>query len=133
MNKTLIEQIEEIDEQIRVLKNKRSTLSDRLSENGSFKERLQAWQDDTRKVNVRYFMSGYKLPNLVNYCTDREIGRSETIFIGRCFEYEIGRILDEEDDNVWQNKDSEFYVSPRKIKCLEEAINENMDSFTFDY
>lgn len=132
MNKTLIEQINEIDDQIRALQNKRSILSDQLQANASFKERLEAWVNDTRRCNVRYFMKYYKLPNLVEYCEKHEVGRNETVFISERFEEEIYTILDE---NEWQTTDkkSDFYVSPLVIKCLEEAISENMESFTFDF
>jgi hypothetical protein len=132
MEKTITEKIIDIDNQIRVLEIKRFNLVDQLNTNGSFLEKLKAWDFNTRKGNASYFMKSSVLPNLVKYCSQHEVEKGTTIFIDQRFEIEIGTILDEEN---WQTTDkkTEYYVSPLVIKCLEEAIKENIVSFTFDY
>ena len=133
---TLIEQIEFIDKQIIELQENRSILAKQLAESAyTFEEKLQAWVNCNEKINGRYYMIGYELPNIVKYCKKNEIDKNSTIFLEGEFEEEIGTILDNIIDQYmdWKTPDSKYYISQEIISCLEEAIKNNLGSFTFDY
>ena len=132
MNKTIIEQINDIDSEIGDLQTKKALLVQKLSKSDSFVERLRAWSIDEDRINYRSLIDKKEHPKLRGYYDEhRDMNRYRTYFIEDDFEDELYTILDSEYD--WQNPDSEFYIPQYKIDCLEEAIKTKLASFICDW
>lgn len=119
---TLEQELEDLKSEISKLFQRKAEVEKKLMESATdFKTKLRLWINSTNKDECPWIPDEDDYPKLASYIEDMDLDRYRTYDIYDFFEDRINCYL--EDDEI----------DPNFLEVLEEAVEKNLGSFTYDW
>jgi hypothetical protein len=121
-------------EEIKKLKEQRDAIDQRIAEleaaelkkATTFEEKLKVWYESDNGIELDWIPSKGEYPHLREYIDDCEFDRYREYDLREYFEDEIWTILNGNADEISE-------ISEITLKAIEESVDKNLHSFTFDW